>query len=277
MVRRGRGGAAVVGKSSPLNPDSDATTMQLSQAEEEEERGYDYVEVMACPSGCVNGGGQIRPPTQADVASSSTDPEGYTDGSWAADQSNTGATNDDLDSMLNKSCYKKAASSALDESDDIDMAGEKEIKGWQGTSKEWVRRVEEAYWQGSRVAHTPVNVVSINSAGGVASDSGASTPTLVNSGSNTPLSSNNAKSIRVEDHQRLLEALSVTQKQERKVVGEEAMAYADVLANLVVKELCTLTAESGDEGEMEKARNKLFRTQYRAVQDEAVNGLAVQW
>ena len=24
---------------------------------------YDYVEVMACPSGCVNGGGQIRPPT----------------------------------------------------------------------------------------------------------------------------------------------------------------------------------------------------------------------
>ena len=22
---------------------------------------YDYVEVMACPSGCVNGGGQLRP------------------------------------------------------------------------------------------------------------------------------------------------------------------------------------------------------------------------
>jgi iron only hydrogenase large subunit-like protein len=27
-----------------------------------EERGYDYVEVMACPSGCVNGGGQLPPP-----------------------------------------------------------------------------------------------------------------------------------------------------------------------------------------------------------------------
>lgn len=27
----------------------------------EGERGYDYVEVMACPGGCVNGGGQLRP------------------------------------------------------------------------------------------------------------------------------------------------------------------------------------------------------------------------
>jgi len=26
-----------------------------------EEKGYDYVEVMACPGGCVNGGGQLRP------------------------------------------------------------------------------------------------------------------------------------------------------------------------------------------------------------------------
>lgn len=29
---------------------------------EEPERGYDFIEVMACPSGCVNGGGQIAPP-----------------------------------------------------------------------------------------------------------------------------------------------------------------------------------------------------------------------
>lgn len=28
---------------------------------EEEERKYDYVEVMACPGGCVNGGGQLKP------------------------------------------------------------------------------------------------------------------------------------------------------------------------------------------------------------------------
>lgn len=33
-------------------------------------RGYDYVEVMACPGGCVNGGGQLKPPNKLD-------PEGY--------------------------------------------------------------------------------------------------------------------------------------------------------------------------------------------------------
>jgi len=29
---------------------------------DESERGFDFIEVMACPSGCVNGGGQISPP-----------------------------------------------------------------------------------------------------------------------------------------------------------------------------------------------------------------------
>ena len=28
----------------------------------EQQHPYDYVEVMACPGGCVNGGGQLRPP-----------------------------------------------------------------------------------------------------------------------------------------------------------------------------------------------------------------------
>ncbi|CDU22584.1 related to NAR1-similarity to human nuclear prelamin A recognition factor [Sporisorium scitamineum] len=286
MVRRGRGGAAAgtaaVNKSSPFNPDSDALApqQQLTAAQEEDERGYDYVEVMACPSGCVNGGGQIRPPTQSDVeatqsssTTATTDPEGYAQGGWAADQSNEA---DGLDLVLNnKTCSKKTA--AEDNGDDAEMEDgtrEKEIQGWKGTSKEWVRRVEEAYWQGARVAHVPVTV-----AANVASDSGASTPTLVGSGANTPLSSSNAKSIRVEDHQRLLEALAASHhaEQQSDKVGTDTLAYADVLADLVVKELSHLAATIGSKDDLERARNKLFRTQYRAVQDEAVNGLAVQW
>ncbi len=244
---------------------------------------------MACPSGCVNGGGQIRPPSQSDVdaaavpqsGNADTDPEGYSKGGWVADQSIAG--DDDLEGMLNnKSCSKKNPTA-----NDEEMEEEKPIKGWQGTSKDWVRRVEDAYWQGSRVAHTPVNVVALNAT----NDSGASTPTLIGgggSGASTPLSSagSNAKSIRVEDHQRLLEALAVTQSSASKQrqrdeivnVGTDAVAYADVLAELVVKELCYLSSPTGgDEAALEKARSKLFRTQYRAVQDEAVNGLAVQW
>lgn len=34
-----------------------------------EEHGWDYVEVMACPSGCVNGGGQLSPPNTEQVYS----------------------------------------------------------------------------------------------------------------------------------------------------------------------------------------------------------------
>jgi len=42
--------------------------------------GYDYVEVMACPSGCVNGGGQIRPPASSTTTTmiATTDEEGMT-------------------------------------------------------------------------------------------------------------------------------------------------------------------------------------------------------
>ncbi|KIS69471.1 iron-sulfur cluster assembly protein NAR1 [Mycosarcoma maydis] len=287
MMRRARAGAAAVVKSSPLNPDAEAvdvTQLQLSTAHEEDERGYDYVEVMACPSGCVNGGGQIRPPTQSDVDvtrssttvdNHATDPEGYTKGGWAADQA---GDHDGLELMLNKTCSNKT-SAVPDEADE-----EKEVRGWQGTSKEWVRRVEEAYWQDSSVAQTRVTVAAVNRAvdQGGANDSGSSTPTLVGSGANTPLSSSNAKSIRVEDHQRLLESLAVSnaeRAQRTRVVklGGDAMAYADVLAELVVNELCLLAAPAGDALALDSARDKLFRTQYRAVQDEAVNGLAVQW
>ncbi|KAJ3971776.1 iron hydrogenase [Lentinula raphanica] len=38
------------------------------------ERGYDYIEVMACPGGCVNGGGQVKPP---DDFGAMNDAEGY--------------------------------------------------------------------------------------------------------------------------------------------------------------------------------------------------------
>jgi len=34
-------------------------------------KGYDYVEVMACPSGCVNGGGQLKPPVGFSTGASS--------------------------------------------------------------------------------------------------------------------------------------------------------------------------------------------------------------
>lgn len=48
------------GRLNKLGTDSGTSTGTVTP--EEPERGYDFIEVMACPSGCVNGGGQIAPP-----------------------------------------------------------------------------------------------------------------------------------------------------------------------------------------------------------------------
>lgn len=87
---------------------------------EEAQKGYDYVEVMACPGGCVNGGGQLRPPTQP--TSVTTDEEGFKR-DWEA----TG------------------------------VVGEPQIQGQNAKwgDREWTRKVEEVYWHGLTGLPTP--------------------------------------------------------------------------------------------------------------------------
>ncbi|KAI0633266.1 iron hydrogenase [Trametes polyzona] len=82
----------------------------------QEERGYDYVEVMACPGGCVNGGGQLRP-VQSSQAAAATDSEGF-----ARDWSASGVKMD------------------VDEPLPAAPVGPK----WG--DREWTRKVEAAYW-----------------------------------------------------------------------------------------------------------------------------------
>ncbi|KAI0356294.1 iron hydrogenase [Trametes cingulata] len=81
----------------------------------QEERGYDYVEVMACPGGCVNGGGQVRP-VQASQ-SSTTDAEGFSR-DWSA------------------------SGVKLDVDEPLPAAP----VGPKWGDKEWTRKVEAAYW-----------------------------------------------------------------------------------------------------------------------------------
>jgi iron only hydrogenase large subunit-like protein len=71
-------------------------------------RSYDYIEVMACPGGCVNGGGQLKVPASA--AGATKDAEGYSR-NW----------------------------------EDQGVA-EEGMPGARWGDKEWTRRVEEAYW-----------------------------------------------------------------------------------------------------------------------------------
>ncbi|KAL7008000.1 Cytosolic Fe-S cluster assembly factor nar1 [Cystobasidiomycetes sp. EMM_F5] len=79
---------------------------------EEAERGYDFIELMACPSGCVNGGGQISPPKHPQAIT--VDREGM-----PLTEADSGE-------------YKIVA----DESD-----GHRVLSG-----KEWVAKVENLYW-----------------------------------------------------------------------------------------------------------------------------------
>ncbi|KAH9948998.1 iron hydrogenase [Amylocystis lapponica] len=79
-------------------------------------RGYDYVEVMACPGGCVNGGGQLRPPAGV-LAQRKEDEEGYAR-EWA-----DSGVKDDAD-------------------------GGVQAIGAKWGDKEWTKKVEEAYWRG---------------------------------------------------------------------------------------------------------------------------------
>lgn len=79
---------------------------------EGEGKGLDYVEVMACPGGCVNGGGQLKPPTASTTASSS-DAEGYAR-NW--------------------------------EDSGVEMGVEGVLQNAKWGDKEWTKRVEKAYW-----------------------------------------------------------------------------------------------------------------------------------
>jgi len=80
----------------------------------EDEKGYDYVEVMACPGGCVNGGGQLKPIAQA--AEQKEDEEGY-----ARNWQENGVQ--------------------------MPVAGEDNaMQGAKWGNKEWTKEVERAYW-----------------------------------------------------------------------------------------------------------------------------------
>ncbi|GBE81084.1 Cytosolic Fe-S cluster assembly factor NAR1 [Sparassis crispa] len=81
--------------------------------EAHEERGYDYVEVMACPGGCVNGGGQLKPA----VLPPKKDAEGF-ERDWEGD-----GVKVEEDGLARGSDAK-----------------------WG--DREWTKKVEEAYWHG---------------------------------------------------------------------------------------------------------------------------------
>ena len=82
--------------------------------------GYDYVEVMACPGGCVGGGGQLRAPNTN--TNTNADAEGFVR-DWAAGGSAVPSAPEDADAAVAEAPAK-----------------------WN--TRAWTREVERAYWGG---------------------------------------------------------------------------------------------------------------------------------
>lgn len=162
------------------------------------DRPYDYVEVMACPSGCVNGGGQVPPPISKDA-------EGMPiveDGEW--------------------------------KSNDVEIKMVGDLDGLNGTSKpvavrsakEWVELVERIYWSIS--------------------------PTQVPSDTMD---------------------LSPPISKELNDAHPSVRPLVTPLPDFYERMARELMAEVEGAG----LRDEYFRTGYRAVESEEVNGLAVKW
>lgn len=98
---------------------------------------YDYVEVMACPGGCVGGGGQLRPPEMKTAGNMGTiDAEGFAR-VWVADGvvGNDGGTGQGQGGDNTTSKTGTTTASAADRE-----------APW--SSRAWTREVERAYWGG---------------------------------------------------------------------------------------------------------------------------------
>ena len=101
---------------------------------------YDYVEVMACPGGCVGGGGQLRAPERKAASSSSAnhDAEGFVR-DWPADgvvrppdDANNSSSSQSQEGLNNTSPHTRTTATS-------------EIEApW--SSRAWTREVERAYW-----------------------------------------------------------------------------------------------------------------------------------
>ncbi|ORX40699.1 iron hydrogenase [Kockovaella imperatae] len=116
--RMARGGEIT---STPTPIDSDAESLTVPAVKDEKK--VDFVEVMACPSGCVNGGGQMKPVSS--VARKVLDEEGY-ERPLPDDGTDLGMT---VDSGIEK-------------------LPEDSHEGTRWSTKDWVAKVEAVYWNG---------------------------------------------------------------------------------------------------------------------------------
>jgi hypothetical protein len=134
---------------------------QLERMRKWDEKKLDFVEVMACPSGCVNGGGQMKP-----VGADAGAPEGVekpcngSNASTAKPAETPASVGMDIDAEG----YPRpipddgVASQPLSLGPPVPPGQEQPEEGWKWSTKEWVKRVEDVYWQHTGLPCTEADI-----------------------------------------------------------------------------------------------------------------------
>jgi len=236
---------------------------------------YDYVEVMACPGGCVGGGGQLRAPERNPANGSSTkDAEGFAR-DWAGDGASSGSSRGEESSSKNGTL-----SAATSEAP------------W--SSRAWTREVERAYWDGGSAPALDLDLGQVLLPTPPAS--------LKRWGSSLSDCGPGGKSESVDRETNGAEGgttISSSPPPRRRLVGSSADRGAGLdLVERALRELCASAPVPAPVGgqraaaagpdlwdgrgmtrmseSVEARRRGFFRTQYRAVESEVV-GLGVKW
>ncbi|KAG8905898.1 Cytosolic Fe-S cluster assembly factor nar1 [Tulasnella sp. 403] len=273
----------------------------------EDSRGYDYVEVMACPGGCVNGGGQIRPnaittgqgssnynsiaTTPSNRSTTTVDSEGFAR-DWASEGVMVATP---FSSTPTTGSRTPAEGEDAGKTSSL-MAGDALSAKWG--DKVWTSRVEAAYWGGDASMLTPPASPGLVGASGTSSQTGHSEgnlPTPPSSvraivmGDDIKTSSPPTSLLTSSSHRSasLSPATTTAASAENglrhgEIREHKRRAEADKRAVDVLVELCRPTRRPDGWNEMddpisEGRRRDMFRTQFRAVESENVVGLTVQW
>ncbi|GAA5918321.1 hypothetical protein JCM6882_008213 [Rhodosporidiobolus microsporus] len=197
----------------------------------------EFVEVMACPSGCVNGGGQVAPPREsvrsrrrrASWGEGSQPDEGERYVGRVDDEGMPDVVAEVVEAEI------KVVAGAGSGAETEGLRAEDRVL----SAKEWVQEVEKRYWSSS-------------SSGAASPSSQPDEPTVFG----LPLSS-----LHPSLHPFLLSLPSPA----------EVEAMEGVLADLLGG------GDDAAKEQMEERRRELLRTSYRKVETEEVNGLAVVW
>lgn len=131
----------ISGSLTPLSAVSSATSsvidLSTTTLKDSSERTLDYVEVMACPGGCVNGGGQMKPGSSNAATTSQQQQQqqhGKDDEGYSRDW--------EMDGVV-------AAADSSHQSAAVDRHQVVQVdEGMRWSTKSWVNKVEAVYWNG---------------------------------------------------------------------------------------------------------------------------------